>query len=34
MLDPLSGEELVKMVADLGTLDSAFLAKLKGILYD
>ena len=34
MLDPLSGEELAKMVVDLGTLDSAFLAKLKGILYD
>lgn len=34
MLDPLSGEELAKMAADLGTLDSAFLAKLKGILYD
>lgn len=33
-LDPLSGEELKRMVVDLGTLDAAFLAKLKGILYD
>ncbi len=33
-LDPLTGEELAKMVADLGTLDAAFLAKLKAILYD
>jgi tripartite-type tricarboxylate transporter receptor subunit TctC len=33
-LDPVSAEELKKMVVDLGTLDAAFLAKLKGILYD
>jgi len=33
-IEPLTGEELVQMVADLGTLDSAFLAKLKKILYD
>jgi tripartite-type tricarboxylate transporter receptor subunit TctC len=33
-LDPLTGEELKKLVVDLGTLDSAFLAKLKGILYN
>jgi tripartite-type tricarboxylate transporter receptor subunit TctC len=33
-LDPVSAEELKKMVIDLGTLDAAFLAKLKGILYD
>jgi tripartite-type tricarboxylate transporter receptor subunit TctC len=33
-IDPLTGEELVQMVADLGTLDPAFLARLKGILYD
>ena len=33
-IDPVTGVELAKMVADLGTLDSAFLARLKGILYD
>jgi len=33
-IEPLTGEELVQMVADLGTLDSAFLAKLKKILYE
>jgi len=33
-IDPLTGEELVQMVADLGTLDPAFLARLKGLLYD
>jgi tripartite-type tricarboxylate transporter receptor subunit TctC len=33
-IDPVSGQELKKMVVDLGTLDAAFLAKLKGILYD
>jgi len=34
MLDPVTGEELEKMVAELFTLDPAFLAKLKGILYN
>jgi tripartite-type tricarboxylate transporter receptor subunit TctC len=34
MLDPITGDELRDMVADLGTLDAAFLGKLKGILYD
>jgi tripartite-type tricarboxylate transporter receptor subunit TctC len=33
-IDPLTGEELVQMVADLSALDSAFLAKLKRILYE
>ena len=33
-IDPLAGEELVQMVAELGTLDPAFLAKLKKILYE
>ena len=33
-LDPVTAEELAKMVADVSTLDPAFLAKLKGILYD
>lgn len=33
-IDPITGEELVQMVADLSTLDSAFLAKLKKILYE
>lgn len=33
-IDPVTGVELTKMVADVGTLDSAFVAKLKGILYD
>lgn len=33
-LDPVTGEELARMVAELGTLDPTFLAKLKGILYD
>jgi hypothetical protein len=32
-LDPVTGEELKKMVVDLRTLDAGFLAKLKGILY-
>lgn len=34
MLDPVTGEELEKMVAELFTLDPAFLAKLKNILYN
>ena len=34
MLDPVTSEELEKMIADLSTVDSAFLAKLKGILYN
>ena len=33
-LDPVTGEELEKMVAELFTLDPALLAKLKGILYN
>jgi len=33
-IDPLTGEELVQMVADLGTLPPVFLSRLKGILYD
>ncbi|MBF8253729.1 MAG: hypothetical protein HW373_424, partial [Deltaproteobacteria bacterium] len=33
-IDPLTGEELVQMVAEIGTLDASFLAKLKKILYD
>lgn len=33
-LDPVTGDELRTMVAELGTLDPGFLAKLKGILYD
>jgi tripartite-type tricarboxylate transporter receptor subunit TctC len=33
-IDPVTGVELTRMVADLNTLDPPFLAKLKGILYD
>ncbi len=33
-LDPVTGEELEKMVAELFTLDPALLAKLKAILYN
>lgn len=33
-IDPKTGEELKEMVAELGTLDPAFLAKLKRVLYD
>jgi tripartite-type tricarboxylate transporter receptor subunit TctC len=33
-LDPVSGEDLRKMIVELGTLEPAFLTKLKGILYD
>jgi tripartite-type tricarboxylate transporter receptor subunit TctC len=33
-IDPRTGDELKEMVMDLGTLDAAFLAKLKRILYD
>jgi tripartite-type tricarboxylate transporter receptor subunit TctC len=33
-LDPLTGEELEKMVADVFTLDPALAAKLKAILYN
>jgi tripartite-type tricarboxylate transporter receptor subunit TctC len=33
-LDPVTGEELEKMVAELFTLDGALLAKLKEILYN
>jgi tripartite-type tricarboxylate transporter receptor subunit TctC len=33
-LDPVTGEELEKMVAELFTLDAALLAKLKVILYN
>jgi tripartite-type tricarboxylate transporter receptor subunit TctC len=33
-LDPVTGEELEKMVAELFTLDPALLAKLKDILYN
>jgi tripartite-type tricarboxylate transporter receptor subunit TctC len=32
--DPVTGDELEKMVTDLFTLDAALLAKLKTILYD
>jgi hypothetical protein len=31
-LDPVTGEELEKMIGELFTLDAALLAKLKGIL--
>lgn len=34
MIDPKTGDELREMVSELGSLDSAFLAKLKKILYD
>ena len=34
VVDPATGEEMEKMVADLFKLDPALLAKLKGILYD
>jgi tripartite-type tricarboxylate transporter receptor subunit TctC len=33
-IDPISGDELRNMVTELGTLDAAFLSKLKVILYD
>ena len=33
-LDPVTGEELEKMVAELFTLDPALVAKLKAILYN
>jgi tripartite-type tricarboxylate transporter receptor subunit TctC len=33
-LDPVTGEELEKMVGELFTLDAALLAKLKSILYN
>jgi len=33
-LDPVTGEELEKMVADVFTLDPALAAKLKAILYN
>jgi tripartite-type tricarboxylate transporter receptor subunit TctC len=33
-MDPVTGEELEKMVAELFTLDADLLAKLKGILYN
>ena len=33
MLDPVTGDDLEKMVAELFTLDPTFLAKLKDILY-
>lgn len=33
-LDPVTGEEPAKMVADLFTLDPALVAKLKAILYN
>jgi tripartite-type tricarboxylate transporter receptor subunit TctC len=33
-IDPVTGEELAKMIADLFTLDPALLAKLKEILYN
>jgi tripartite-type tricarboxylate transporter receptor subunit TctC len=33
-LDPVTGEELEKMVGELFTLDAALLAKLKAILYN
>ena len=33
-LDPVTGEELERMVAELFTLDPALLAKLKDILYN
>lgn len=33
-LDPVTGEELEKMVAELFTLDQALVAKLKAILYN
>jgi tripartite-type tricarboxylate transporter receptor subunit TctC len=33
-LDPVTGDELEKMVAELFTLDAALVAKLKGVLYN
>ena len=33
MLDPVSGEELEKLIAELFTLDPAFVAKLKTVVY-
>ena len=33
MLDPVSGEELEKLIADLFTLDPAFVEKLKTVVY-
>ena len=33
-LDPVTGEELEKLVGDLFTLDPSLLAKLKDILYN
>ena len=33
-LDPVTGEELERMVQDIFTLDPALIAKLKGVLYD
>lgn len=33
-LDPVTGEELEKMVAELFTLDPVLVAKLKAILYN
>ena len=33
-LDPVTGEELEKMIGELFTLDAALLAKLKAILYN
>jgi tripartite-type tricarboxylate transporter receptor subunit TctC len=32
-LDPVAGEELEKMIADLFTLDPSFVEKLKAVLY-
>jgi hypothetical protein len=32
-LDPVSGEELEKLIAGLFTLDPAFVEKLKTVLY-
>jgi tripartite-type tricarboxylate transporter receptor subunit TctC len=32
-LDPVSGEELEKLIADLFTLDASFVEKLKAVLY-
>jgi len=34
MIDPKTGDELKEMVSELGSLDPAFLAKLKKILYE
>jgi tripartite-type tricarboxylate transporter receptor subunit TctC len=33
-LDPVTGEELEKLVTDLGALDPALVGKLKEILYN